>query len=192
MAAAHHRADAVEQQRATDHAGRRGRRGSEKRAAAAAQRATAARHRAGRRAAAVIVPWRLRLLQHLAAVPDRAAGLGRRDVRHRTVRLALSEDRVAHRIEEAAGLILLGRCCGLQFLDAAVGALQRLVLHQHGLHQRVDRIGRACAGLARSRRPRRDRAARSPASRAGRKDRRSIGVLAVSWRSPSLRNAGQM
>ena len=30
----------------------------------------------------------------------------------------------------------------LQFLDAAVGALQRLVLDQDGLHQCVDRVGR--------------------------------------------------
>jgi len=28
----------------------------------------------------------------------------------------------------------------LQLLDAAVGALQRLVLQQHGLHQSIDRI----------------------------------------------------
>ena len=64
------------------------------------------------------------------------------------LRLALSEDRVAHRIEEAAGLGLLPAAPRFQFLDAVMGALQRLVLHQRGLHQRVDRIGRACAGPA--------------------------------------------
>src|SRR4030081_2349424 len=41
--------------------------------------------------------WTLGLLHHLAAVPYRAAThAGRTDVRHRALRLVLSEDRVAH------------------------------------------------------------------------------------------------
>ena len=36
---------------------------------------------------------------------------------------------------------------GLEFLDPVMGALQRLVLHQCGLHQRVDRIRRAAQAL---------------------------------------------
>ena len=60
--------------------------------------------------------------------------------------LILPEDRVTHRIEEAAGLILLTRR-RFQFLDAHVGALQRFVLHQRGLHQRIDRIGRVAQAL---------------------------------------------
>jgi hypothetical protein len=63
------------------------------------------------------------------------------------VRLILPEYRVSHRIEESAGLILFGRAAGLQFLNAAVGALQGLVLHQHGLHQRVDGVGRRAQTL---------------------------------------------
>ena len=64
------------------------------------------------------------------------------------MRLVLPEDRVAHRIEEAAGLtlVLLTRA-RFQFLDALVGALQRFVLHQRGLHQRIDRIGRVAQAL---------------------------------------------
>ena len=60
--------------------------------------------------------------------------------------LVLPEDRVAHRIEEAAGLMLLTRA-RFQFLDAHVGALQRLVLHQRRLHQRIDRVGRVAQAL---------------------------------------------
>src|SRR5258705_397467 len=59
----------------------------------------------------------LRLLHHLAAVPDRpAAYFGGADIRHRTLRSVGSEDRIAHRIEEPAGLALLSRTA-LEFLD---------------------------------------------------------------------------
>ena len=43
-------------------------------------------------------------------------------------------------------LFLLTRA-SFQFLDALVGALQRLVLHQCGLHQRIDRVGRTRQAL---------------------------------------------
>src|SRR5260370_433959 len=80
-------------------------------------------------------------LQHPGLLPRRpaaagiAADLGRTNVGQpptsRTWRLVLPEDRVAHRIEEAAGSILLTRPPRrrFQFLDAHVGALQRFVLH---------------------------------------------------------------
>ncbi len=59
--------------------------------------------------------------------------------------LALAEDRVAHRIEETALRLAGGRA--FQFLDAVVGALQRLVLHESGLHQRIDGVGRGAQAL---------------------------------------------
>ncbi len=63
------------------------------------------------------------------------------------MRLFLPEDGVAHRIEEPAGWLLGRRTAGLQFLDSAVGALERLVLDQNGLHQRVNGIGRLAQAL---------------------------------------------
>src|SRR5216683_574066 len=78
-----------------------------------------------------------------AAVPCRAARHVRRsDVRHRAAGWILPEYRFAHRIEEPAGLLWFARAAGLQFLDAAVGALQRFVLEQDRLYQRVNGIGR--------------------------------------------------
>ena len=115
------------------------------------------------------------------------------------MRLVLPEDRAAHRIEEAAGLIfgliLLSRCC-FQFLDAHVGALQRFVLHQRRLHQRIDRIGRVAQALH-------DRvdiasgsrlALSSLASRSKRSSIswRSCGVMALSLASDRRQRAGQM
>jgi hypothetical protein len=137
-AAAHHRADAAEQQRAAHHAGGRGGRRSEKRAAASA-------HRGLRRAVGfvrrpTILPGILGLLHDLAGVPFRAAWqLGRPDIRHRAALRRLPEDGFAHRIEKTAGLLHF--VFALQFLDPAVGALQRLVLDQDGLHQRVEGVG---------------------------------------------------
>ena len=95
----------------------------------------------------VVMSGRLGLLHHLAAVPDRAAVEGGGTLGTEPCGLFLPEDGVAHRIEEPAGWLLGGRAAGLQFLDAAVGALQRFVLHQHGLHQRVDRVGRLAQAL---------------------------------------------
>ena len=77
-----------------------------------------------------------------------AGYLGRAHVGYRTTRLVLPEDRISHRIEEAAGLALLRLTdCGFQLLDALVRALQRLVLHQRGLHQRIHRIWCAAQAL---------------------------------------------
>ena len=36
----------------------------------------------------------------------------------------------------------------LKLFDPGVGALERLVLDQHRLHQRIDRVGRAAEALA--------------------------------------------
>src|ERR1700722_11635510 len=126
MAAAHHRADATEQQRPTDRAGRRGSRSSQ-------ERSTAAAHRGRGRAIGgsltirglIILAGRLRLLHYLAPVPYRPAGtFGRPDVRYRSVRLTLAEYRFAHRIEEpAAGLVLRRRAGGLEFLNSVFVAL---------------------------------------------------------------------
>src|ERR1700676_1654110 len=81
-ATARHPADAVEQQRSADHAGCCRGRGSEKRAATAAERAlepaglTVGRLTVGRltKGRLSVLSGRLRLLHHLAAVPNRAAG----------------------------------------------------------------------------------------------------------------------
>src|SRR6185437_12570933 len=151
--AAHHGADAVHQERAADHAGRRRCRGAQERTAAAERRRAI-----GRAVAALALPIRsltvaalsitlarplvvmalvilalaLGLLQHLARVPERVVRNRRRDVGYRAARGAvLAEDRVAHGIEEAAGLALLRRMRLFQLLDARAGALQRLVLQQH-------------------------------------------------------------
>ncbi len=65
--------------------------------------------------------------------------------------LTLAEDGVAHGIEEAAGLLLLRRLVlqrRLEFLDVGIGALQRLVLEQHGLHQGVDGVRRFAQAIS--------------------------------------------
>src|SRR5882757_6489789 len=105
VAAAHHPADAVEQQRSADHAGRgRGRRAEEGAATAAEWRLRPAIGLAAAIAltigtltvgalsirplvvvALIIRAGPLRLLQHLAAIPDRTAGSRRRHVRHRAL-----------------------------------------------------------------------------------------------------------
>jgi len=82
----------------------------------------------------------LRLRHRLTGVPDRPR-VTRRHVRNRAARRAGPEQRIAHGIQEAAGLGLLGRVPRLQLLDACMSALQRFVLQQHGLHQRIDGIG---------------------------------------------------
>ena len=51
--------------------------------------------------------------------------------------------RLAHAVETARRLSRLLVAAGtLQRADAGIGALERLVLHQHGLHQRIGRIRR--------------------------------------------------
>src|SRR5258708_11152657 len=91
-AAAHHPADAVEQQRSADNAGCCRGRGSEKRAATSAERTLEPAGLAVGRGLTVgrlsirrltILSGRLRLLHHLATVPNRTAGgLRRRDNPH--------------------------------------------------------------------------------------------------------------
>jgi hypothetical protein len=44
-------------------------------------------------------------------------------------------------------LVLLAHLRGFQCLDVVVGAFQRFVLHQSGLHQRVDGVGRIAQAL---------------------------------------------
>jgi hypothetical protein len=53
----------------------------------------------------------------------------------------LPEQCIAHRIEEAALRRRLGFTVALELLDAVMGALQRFVLQQNSLHQRIKRIG---------------------------------------------------
>ena len=151
LAAAHHGADAAEQKRAADHTRCGRRRGSEERAAATTGHRRRLLRAVAALLAAAILAGTLALLHHLAAVPNRAiAHAGRADIRHRALRalalilaLVLTEDRIAHRIEEPAWLALLRRAA-LELLDTLMGTPERLVLHQRGLHQRVDRIrGRA-------------------------------------------------
>ena len=43
--------------------------------------------------------------------------------------------------------MLFAAASRLQFLDTAVGALERFVLEQHGLYQRVNGIGRVAQAL---------------------------------------------
>ena len=52
----------------------------------------------------------------------------------------MTEYLVTHGIEEAAGLALVLCRSLFQLLDALGGAAQRLVLQEHGLHQRIDRV----------------------------------------------------
>ena len=144
-----HRADAVEHHGAADHAGGRGRRGAEERAAAESRRSRT--H--GR--APCPGPWRPPIgwppasaaraappagpgphTPLLPSPPARTEGTEPR-------RLVAAEQGVAHVVEEAA---LARRLLGgpaLQLLDAGIGALEGLVLHQDGLHQRVDGVRRA-------------------------------------------------
>src|SRR5205814_8079839 len=128
--------------RAADDAGRSSCGGAEKRAA------TSISGRGVRRAGAI--SWstgvaRIGLRCDLAAVPDRPCRLLRPDIGHRSWASVLlrAKQSVTHAVEEAAGL-RPGLCSGLQLrlelFDMCVGALQRFVLDEHGLHQRISRI----------------------------------------------------
>ncbi len=62
------------------------------------------------------------------------------------MRCALAKQGVAHVVEEARLPRRLSRFdpkLGFQLADARIGALERLVLHQRGLHQRIHRVRRA-------------------------------------------------
>src|SRR4029077_14930085 len=121
-------ANAREQQRAADDAGCSRRRRAKERAAATADR------RGGgvltlplSLSARTLAVTRLGLLHRLAAVPDRPR-VTRRHVRNRAARGASAEQRVAHGVEEAAGLRRRGRLRRFQLLDAVMSTLQRFVL----------------------------------------------------------------
>src|SRR4029077_16714560 len=73
----------------------------------------------------------------------------RAHVRDRAARLTEAE-RVAHAVEKAALPLLrlfAAAQLRLQFLDAGIGALERLILQQRRLHQRVQRVRRALRAL---------------------------------------------
>src|SRR5262249_26397478 len=128
-AMAHHRADAVEEQRAPDNAGgsRCGR--AQERAAPGSRLRAQCGCRLG-----------------FGAVFGRYAHGGawrphRRD-RARALRVAAPPYAVAHRVEEAALLRRLGTAeLIFEFADAGFGSLERFVLDQHSLHQAIGRIG---------------------------------------------------
>jgi hypothetical protein len=124
---------------------------AEKRAAAAGRLRRAIGLAVWRLVVLSLLSLALTLLQHLSGVPCRAAaGFRRAHARHRTARLVLPEYRVAHRIQESAGLALFGSAA-FQFLDAIMGALQRFVLNQCRLHQRIDGVRRTPQALRNSR-----------------------------------------
>jgi hypothetical protein len=60
------------------------------------------------------------------------------------VRLTPAGDRIAHAVEGASVLLALLPAAelSLQFFDPRIGALERLVLDESRLHQRVDRMRR--------------------------------------------------
>src|SRR5262249_15257260 len=145
LMAAHGRADAAHQQRSADHACGRRRRGAEEGRTAA----TGWRRRRWRLHGAAPISRRVAgriALSRLGALPGRRI-LTRiltrilrswRNTRHRAARLVAAEDAVAHRIEEAALLPSARRLAALLvLLDARIRGLERLVLQQHGLHQRI-------------------------------------------------------
>src|ERR1700746_3675527 len=72
-------------------------------------------------------------------------GAARARARPRAVRRAAAES-LPHAVEETCRPLFRlrrGACLRLQFLDTRIGEPQRLVLYQHGLRQRVDRVRRA-------------------------------------------------
>ena len=64
---------------------------------------------------------------------------------HRASRVASAENGVAHTVEETSRLLrlLVAADLRLQFFDTRVGALERLVLDEGCLHQRVGGLRRA-------------------------------------------------
>src|SRR5215510_11419968 len=143
----HHGANAAKQKRAADHAGRSRRSGAEKRAALSHRRTS----RISLLRAAISLLRRIslsRLLRHAcqrSGVPGRRHALRLRWVlrrlarSHRRHRAAAALQAVAC-VAEKAG-IARRLACAFELADARVGALERFVLHQHGLHQRIGRIG---------------------------------------------------
>src|SRR5215510_715375 len=159
----HHGANAAKQKRAADHAGRSRRSGAEKRAALSHRRTSRI---SLLRTAGISLLWPARisllraaisllrrislsrLLRHAcqrSGVPGRRHALRLRWVlrrlarSHRRHRAAAALQAVAC-VAEKAG-IARRLACAFELADARVGALERFVLHQHGLHQRIGRIG---------------------------------------------------
>src|SRR5262245_28869654 len=165
LASAEHVADAAEQEPAADHAGRRRCRGAEERAAAR----RSLRHGPARLAAAPLLLPAAPLLLWLRAgtAPGRAAGaaailrrnphglLARTHRRNRAAPLVAAEQRPAHAVEEA--LVLSGALGPalrpalrriFELADIRVGLLERFVLDEDALHQRVDGVRRLREPLA--------------------------------------------
>src|SRR5439155_8137566 len=111
-----HRANAVEQQRAPDHAGRRRGGGAEEGAARSHRLRCAG------------------LWLHAGAVAARSShwriGWSHRGDGARPRRFPLAPYGIAHVVEEAGRARWLGADPGLEFVDAGIRALERLVLHQ--------------------------------------------------------------
>ena len=77
--------------------------------------------------------------------PLRLIAARRAYARHRAARRAAAES-LAHAVEETCRPLFRlrrGACLRLQFLDTCIGALERLVLQQRRLHQRVNGMRRA-------------------------------------------------
>src|SRR5215475_13423005 len=130
---AEHRADSVHQQCATDHAGRR-------RGGRAKERSARTESWAGGHLWRITKPSLIGRRSH-----RRSLSAGRAYARHRTARLTSAEHGLAHAVEEATLLLDLRTAVELRFqlFHPGVGALERLVLNEGGLHQRVDGVWRA-------------------------------------------------
>src|SRR5260221_508561 len=151
VVAAHHGADAVEQHGPADDARHRRGSGAEKRAAAASRWGGANRISA-------LLLWRSLWISlwsplGLTGARPRAPCAARTHStgphgRNGGAWLVASHDCVAHAVEKAA--TALGRCRdgAFELLNSPVGALEGFVLHQHRLHQRVNRIWRAAEAFA--------------------------------------------
>jgi hypothetical protein len=130
---AEHRTDAIEQEPAADHPGRRCAR-AEKRSPRSKGRAYARTRRIGRPLRGISC---LRLMRS-GRGGRRLRGLGAH-TGYGTAGVAPAEHGVAHAVEETAlWLLLVASDLRLQLLNARVGALERLIHDQRRLHQRVD------------------------------------------------------
>src|SRR4029077_6782697 len=86
---------------------------------------------------------------HRAAEPSAKSALPVSARSYRAAWLAPAEHGVAHAVEEASLLLFLLTAAELrlQFFDPRVGALERLVLDEGGLHQRIDGMGRTAKSV---------------------------------------------
>src|SRR6516162_4275244 len=126
----HHGANAAEQQRAADHAGRGCGGGAEKRATR--------RHGRSRRRGR----HRLRCLGSTLPSGRHGRRLARPDRGYRAATLALAEKALAYPAEKARiARRCLGRRHALELTDAGVSPFEGFVLHQNGLDQRIGGVG---------------------------------------------------